>query len=60
MTGASFPALKTRKLGGTNVSVTELGLGTAPLGDLFDRLEDDDAAAVVQRAWAGGVRYFDT
>jgi D-threo-aldose 1-dehydrogenase len=60
MSGASFPALKTRKLGRTNVGLTELGLGTAPLGDLFDRLEDDGAAAVIQCAWGGGVRYFDT
>src|SRR5271165_1717593 len=60
MSGASLPPLKTRKLGRTNVNLTELGLGTAPLGDLFDRVEDDDAAAVIQCAWEGGARYFDT
>jgi D-threo-aldose 1-dehydrogenase len=52
--------LRTRKLGRTNVSVTELGLGTAPLGDLFDHVEDGEAAAVIGAAWDGGVRYFDT
>jgi D-threo-aldose 1-dehydrogenase len=60
MRGASLPTLNTRKLGRTNVGVTELGLGTAPLGDLFEMVEDEDAAAVMQCAWEGGVRYFDT
>ena len=52
--------MRMRKLGRTGVSVTELGLGTAPLGDLFDRIEDDEASAIVSAAWDGGVRYFDT
>ncbi len=60
MSGANLPPLKTRKLGRTSVSVTELGLGTAPLGDLFERIEDGEAAAVIGAAWDGGVRYFDT
>ena len=60
MSGANLPPLKTRKLGRTNVSVTELGLGTAPLGELFDKIEDDEAAAIIGAAWDGGVRYFDT
>ena len=37
--------IATRKLGRTGVPVTEFGLGTAPLGDLFDRIEDGEAAA---------------
>ena len=53
-------SMRTRKLGRTGVSVSELGLGTAPLGELFDRVEDDEAAAIVQTAWDGGVRYYDT
>ena len=40
--------------------MTELGLGTAPLGENFDRIEDDEAAAIIGAAWDGGVRYFDT
>ena len=60
MSGASLAPLKTRKLGPTNVSVTELGLGTAPLGDLFQMVEDHEAAAIIGAAWDGGVRYFDT
>ena len=60
MSGANLPPLKTRKLGRTNVMVTELGLGTSPLGELFERVSDDEAARLIEAAWDGGVRYFDT
>jgi D-threo-aldose 1-dehydrogenase len=60
MSGANLPPLKTRKLGRANVSVTELGLGTAPLGELFDRIDDNEAGGLIAAAWDGGVRYFDT
>ncbi len=56
----SAAPIRTRKLGRANVSVSELGLGTALLGELFDKVEDDEAAALVAAAWDGGVRYFDT
>ena len=56
----SASSIATRKLGRTGVAVSEFGLGTAPLGELFDRIEDGEAAAIVAAAWDGGVRYFDT
>jgi D-threo-aldose 1-dehydrogenase len=56
----TIAALRTRRLGRTDVFVSEFGLGTAPLGELFDRVEDAEAAAIVQAAWDGGARYFDT
>lgn len=37
-----------------------LGLGTAPLGGLYDAVEEATAHGVVERAWELGVRYFDT
>jgi D-threo-aldose 1-dehydrogenase len=37
-----------------------LGLGGAPLGNLFAPLRDDEAQAVVEAAWADGCRCFDT
>ncbi len=37
-----------------------LGLGTAPLGNLFSAVSDADAEATVHAAWVRGVRYFDT
>jgi D-threo-aldose 1-dehydrogenase len=49
-----------RSLGRTGVRLSRLGLGAAPLGDLFDKVEDDEASALVAASWGGGVRYFDT
>ncbi|HEU4947385.1 MAG TPA: aldo/keto reductase [Kribbella sp.] len=37
-----------------------IGLGGAPLGNLFSAVTDQDAAATVQAAWDEGWRYFDT
>src|SRR5882724_4002284 len=37
-----------------------LGLGSAPLGGLYDAVDDETARAVVERAWQLGIRYFDT
>jgi D-threo-aldose 1-dehydrogenase len=37
-----------------------LGLGTAPLGGLYDAVDDETAEATVERAWSLGVRFFDT
>ena len=37
-----------------------LGLGTAPLGGLYQAVSDEDAHAVVDRAWELGLRLFDT
>ncbi|GAA1519358.1 aldo/keto reductase [Sphaerisporangium rubeum] len=45
---------------GRGARVTRLGVGTAPLGNLFTAVTDDQAAATVTAAWEAGVRYFDT
>jgi D-threo-aldose 1-dehydrogenase len=37
-----------------------LGLGCAQLGNLFRAMSDEDARAIVDTAWARGIRYFDT
>ncbi|MCU0827804.1 MAG: aldo/keto reductase [Tabrizicola sp.] len=42
------------------VSFTELGFGAAPLGNLFKAISEDEAQAVLEAAWAAGVRYYDT
>jgi len=52
--------LATRRLGRSELRVTELGLGTAPLGGLLGDVADADAAAALEAAWAGGVRFVDT
>ena len=48
------------RLGTGGISFTELGFGAAPLGNLYRAISEDDAMGILQRAWAGGVRYFDT
>lgn len=37
-----------------------IALGGAPLGNLFRRVADEEARAVLDRAWDAGVRCFDT
>jgi D-threo-aldose 1-dehydrogenase len=37
-----------------------LGFGGAPLGNLFQAVADDEAAALVRHAYVSGARYFDT
>ncbi len=41
-------------------AIARLGLGTAPLGNLFSAVSDAEAAATIRAAWERGVRYFDT
>ncbi|MSU90070.1 aldo/keto reductase [Rhodobacteraceae bacterium 2CG4] len=55
--------LRTRtfdRTGNGGVTLTELGFGTAPLGNLYRAISDDEADAILQAAWDAGVRYFDT
>jgi D-threo-aldose 1-dehydrogenase len=47
-------------LGSTAVSVTRLGLGCAPLGNMYEVVADTDASGAVDAAWAHGVRFYDT
>lgn len=49
-----------RALGRTGLFVTELGLGTAPLGNLFQPLNDEVARETLREALATGFGYYDT
>jgi len=49
-----------RPLGRRGPLVTGLGLGTAPIGNMFTDVTDADAWATVDAAWEAGIRYFDT
>jgi D-threo-aldose 1-dehydrogenase len=44
----------------SNSTSHRLGLGGAPLGNLFSHVSDEAARALVDAAWAGGCRSFDT
>jgi D-threo-aldose 1-dehydrogenase len=37
-----------------------LGFGGAPLGNMFDTVDEDTAEGALEAAWGTGVRYFDT
>ena len=52
--------LPTRRVGKTNLEVTTLGLGGAPIGGFRATIPDAEALALTDAAWADGVRYFDT
>jgi D-threo-aldose 1-dehydrogenase len=45
---------------GHGIDFTELGFGTAPLGNLYKAISDDDAHATLEAAWVTGCRYYDT
>lgn len=38
----------------------KLGLGTAPLGNMFREVPEDEAMETIRSAWDEGIRYFDT
>jgi D-threo-aldose 1-dehydrogenase len=55
--------MKTRhwdRLGNGGLIFTELGCGSAPLGNLYYAIGDEEAHATLDAAWDAGMRYFDT
>ena len=56
-------ALGTRRWdrhGNGGLEFTELGFGTAPLGNLYRAISDEDARAILDLSWDSGLRYYDT
>ncbi len=49
-----------RALGRRGLQVTVLGAGTAPLGGMFSAVPIAEGEAMLEAAWARGIRYFDT
>ena len=45
---------------GASINFTELGFGSAPLGNLYRITTDKDAQSTLEAAWKAGVRYYDT
>ena len=52
--------METATVGRTGVPVTPLGVGCAPIGDLFVEVGETRARQMLQAAWDAGIRYFDT
>ena len=53
-------AATARSVASTGLTVTALGLGTAPLGGLYADVPRAQALDVLECAWEQGIRYFDT
>jgi D-threo-aldose 1-dehydrogenase len=52
--------MRTRRLSGTDVQVTDLAFGAAGIGNLYRPIGEEDALATVDAAWDAGIRTFDT
>ncbi|WP_424987048.1 aldo/keto reductase [Microbulbifer sp. S227A] len=52
--------MQLNRIGGTDVQVSALSFGCASIGNLYRAVSDDQARAVLHRAWDAGIRYFDT
>lgn len=51
--------MQTRKIGQTDLSVTEYSFGAAGLGGLYRECTREAAMETLDAAWAAGLRYFD-
>ncbi|MCA3562151.1 MAG: aldo/keto reductase [Aestuariivirga sp.] len=45
---------------GETISFTELGFGTAPIGNLYKAVDPEAAQKTLDAAWTAGIRYYDT
>lgn len=48
------------RLGNGGLTFTEVGFGAAPIANLYRAVPEAEARAVLDAAWDGGLRYFDT
>jgi D-threo-aldose 1-dehydrogenase len=53
-------AIETRRLGRSSLAVSRLGFGAAPIGGFRATIPETEAQALLNAAWDGGIRYYDT
>jgi D-threo-aldose 1-dehydrogenase len=53
-------SMKTRSIGKTDLKITEIGFGCAPIGNLYHPVSDETVEQTLASAWDSGIRYFDT
>ena len=52
--------MRYNRLGRTDLNVSAVSFGTAPLGDMFGAVDESDTTAIVHRAVDAGVNFFDS
>ena len=52
--------MKKRKLGNTNIHLSSLGFGAAPIGDLFENLDERSCYDILENAFNSNFNLFDT
>jgi D-threo-aldose 1-dehydrogenase len=52
--------MKNRAIGKTDLEVTEISFGCAPLGNLYRPVTEEAVNDVLTTAWDSGIRFFDT
>ena len=57
--GGKVDIRETRQIGSTGLQLPVLGLGTNPLGGLYEPVSREDVAGVIERAFRSGLRFFD-
>jgi D-threo-aldose 1-dehydrogenase len=58
--GREATGMKRRRIGRTDLQVTEIGFGGAAIGGLYRAVPREAAMEVLGGAWDAGIRYFDT
>jgi len=53
-------AFEKKKFGRIDLDVTAFAFGTAPIGNIFRAIPEEESTAMIDAAWDAGVRYFDT
>jgi D-threo-aldose 1-dehydrogenase len=60
MTSKHIDPLAKRKLGSAPLQVTALSVGTAPIGDLYQRVPEEEARGMLEVGYELGLNLFDT
>ena len=49
-----------RQLGKTNINLTAIGFGGAPLGNLFESLDERSCYNILEKTYEAGINIYDT
>ena len=52
--------MKKRKLGNTDIELSAIGFGAAPIGDLFEQLDEQTCYKVLENAYNSKINIYDT